>query len=109
MLFRSVTLAEWTELLEKLSTDSDYQTVILDFGNDISGLFGLLNQCKKVYVPMFLDEYSKRKMRNFEAILRDENFEKVIESIEKIVLPTGVQMISVNRFMEEWTERNVML
>lgn len=106
---RSVTLAEWTELLEKLSTDSDYQTVILDFGNDISGLFGLLNQCKKVYVPMLLDEYSKRKMRNFEVILRDENFERVIESIEKIVLPTGVQMISVNRFMEEWTERNVML
>lgn len=105
---RSVTLAEWTELLEKLSTDSDYQTIILDFGNDISGLFGLLNQCTKIYVPMLLDEDSKRKMRNFEIILGDENFEKVIESMEKIVLPSGVQSTGVNRFMEEWTERNVM-
>ena len=106
---RSVTLAEWTELLEKLSTDSDYQTVILDFGNEVSGLFGLLSQCKKVYVPMLLDDHSRRKIKNFEAILKDENFEKVIESIEKIVCPSGVQTIGVNRFMKEWTERNVKL
>jgi hypothetical protein len=48
-------------------------------------------------------------MRNFETVLRDENFEKVIESMEKIVLPVGVDTIGVNRFIEEWTERNVLL
>lgn len=105
---RSVTLAEWMELLEKLATDSDYQTIILDFGNDVSGLFGLLGQCTKVYVPVLLDEESQRKMRNFEMILRDENFEKVIESMEKIILPTGIQSMNVSRFMKEWAERNVM-
>lgn len=106
---RSVTLAEWTELLEKLSAESDYQIIILDFGNDVCGLYGLLNQCTKIYTPMLLDEDSKRKIRNFETVLRDENFEKVIESMEKIVLPTGVDTIGVNRFIEEWTERNVLL
>ena len=106
---RSVTLAEWTELLEKLSAESDYQIIILDFGNDVCGLYGLLNQCTKIYTPMLLDEDSKRKIRNFETVLRDENFEKVIESMEKIVLPVGVDTIGVNRFIEEWTERNVLL
>lgn len=106
---RSVTLAEWTELLEKLATDSDYQTIVLDFGNDVSGLFGLLDQCTKVYTPMLLDEESQRKIRNFEMILKDENFAKVIESIEKVILPTGMPSMSVNHFMAEWTERNVML
>jgi hypothetical protein len=106
---RSVTLAEWTEFIEKLSAESDYQIIILDFGNDVCGLYGLLNQCTKIYTPMLLDEDSKRKIRNFETVLRDENFEKVIESMEKIVLPVGVDTIGVNRFIEEWTERNVLL
>lgn len=102
---RSVTLAEWTELLEKLATDSDYHVVIIDFGNDVCGLLQLLSQCTKVYTPVLPDGESKRKMENFEWILRDENFEKVIESIHKINLPTGFDKLNVRTFMEEWTER----
>ena len=105
---RSVTLAEWTELLEKLATDSDYQMIVLDFGNDVCGLFQLLSQCTKVYMPILPDADSKRKVGNFEWILKDENFEKVLDSMEKVVLPAGVEKMSVKTFMEEWTERNVM-
>ena len=57
---RSVTLAEWTELLEKLATDSDYQVIILDFGTEVCGLFGLLSQCTKVYTPVLLDDIIDR-------------------------------------------------
>lgn len=106
---RSVTLAEWTELLEKLATDSDYQVIILDFGTEVCGLFGLLSQCTKVYTPVLLDEDSKRKIRNFEMILKNENFERVLSSMEKIILPDGVTQRNVKGFMEEWTERNVKL
>lgn len=105
---RSVTLAEWTELLEKLATDSDYQVIVLDFGTEVCGLFGLLSQCTKVYVPMLSDEDSKRKMRNFEMVLKTENFEKVFDSMQKIVLPDGIAKINVKEFMEEWAERTVM-
>lgn len=105
---RSVTLAEWTELLEKLSTDSDYQIIVMDFGNDICGLFQLLSQCTKVYIPMLSDADSKRKIRNFEWILKDENFEKVMEGMHKIILPAEDCKINVEAYMEEWAERAVM-
>ena len=105
---RSVTLAEWTELLEKLATDSDYQVIVLDFGSEVCGLFGLLDQCTKIYTPVLLDENSKRKIQNFEKILKDENFEKVLESMEKICLSAGAVSMNVSKFMEEWAERNVM-
>lgn len=105
---KSVTLAEWTELLEKLATDSDYQTIVLDFGSDVCGLFQLLGQCTRVYTPVLPDRDSKGKIRNFEMILRDENFEKVIESICKINLPGEFDGNGVNVFMEEWAERTVM-
>ena len=104
---RSVTLSEWTELLEKLATDSDYQVIVLDFGNEVCGLFGLLGQCTKVYVPMLLDKDSKRKMRNFEMILKNENFERVFDSMEKLVLPEGIIGTNLKAYMEEWVERTV--
>lgn len=106
---RSVTLAEWTELLEKLASDSDYHVIVIDFGSDVCGLFGLLSQCTKIYTPMLVDTESKRKMENFEWILRDENFEKVIESIQKVYLPGGFDNRNAKAFMDEWVERSVKL
>ncbi len=105
---RSVTLTEWTELLEKLATDSDYQIIILDFGNEICGTFQLLDQCTKIYVPVLSDENSQRKMRNFEWILKDEKFEKVLNCMCKINVPAGAER-NVKLFMDEWAERSLLL
>lgn len=104
---RSVTLAEWTELLEKLASDSDYRVVIIDFGNEVCGLFQLLSQCTKVYTPILPDTVSKGKVENFEWNLREEHFEKVIETIQKVCLPGGFDRMNAKTFMEEWTERMV--
>ncbi len=105
---QSVTLAEWTELLEKLASDSDYRVVVIDFGQDVCGLFQLLSQCTKVYTPILPDEVSKNKMENFEWNLREANFEKVIESVQKIFLPGSFDRMNVKAFMEEWAERSVV-
>ena len=104
---RSVTLAEWMELLDKFAAESDYQVLVLDFGNDIQGLFDLLGRCDHVYTPVLSDEDSKRKMRNFEMILKDENSEKVLRCMEKINLPTGGLQVNWKLFLEEWAERKV--
>ena len=105
---RSVTLAEWSELLEKLATDSDYQVVVIDFGNEVCGLFQLLEQCTRIYMPMISDTECQRKLENFEWILRDENFENLIQNIQKIYLPTEFEKWNVKGFMQEWAERSVM-
>jgi cellulose biosynthesis protein BcsQ len=105
---RSVTVAEWTELLEKLALDSDYQVVVIDFGTDVSGIFQILSQCTKIYVPVLPDTDSKTKMENFEWILKEENFKKVRECIQKVYLPNGFERANVKLFMEDWAEKAVM-
>lgn len=105
---RSVTLAEWTELLEKFATDSDYQVVVIDFGQEVCGLLQLLSQCTQIYMPMISDVTAQRKMENFEWILRDENFEKVIENIHKICLPENIEKLNLKTFMQEWAKKAVM-
>ena len=104
---RSVTLAEWLELLEKLASDSDYQVVVIDFGQDVSGLFQLLSNCSKIYMPILSDHDAARKLENFEWILKDENFESVKNDIHKIYLPANFDKINAKTFMQEWTERFV--
>lgn len=105
---RSVTLAEWSELLEKLATDSDYQVVVIDFGQDVSGIFQLLSQCTGIYMPILSDRDSTNKVENFEWILKDENFEKVIDNIQKIYLPTNLQKLDIRNYMKEWAERSLV-
>ena len=106
---KSVTLAEWSELLEKLALDSDYRVVVIDFGNDICGLFQLLSQCTKVYMPVLPDVFSKNKVDNFEWNMREEHFEKVFESVQKVYLPGEVDRINIKAFLEEWTKRMVIV
>lgn len=105
---RSVTLSEWTELLEKLATDSDYQVVVIDFGQEVCGLFQLLSQCTQIYMPILSDMAAQRKMENFEWILRDENFERMIENIHKICIPENIDYLNLKTYMQEWIKRSVM-
>lgn len=106
---KSVTLSEWTELLERLASDTDYEVVVLDFGQDVCGLFGLLGQCTKVYTPVLSDEPSKRKLDNFEWVLQYEEFQKVTELIQKIYLPENLESRKILGFMDEWAKRTVVL
>lgn len=105
---RSVTVAEWSELLEKLALDSDYNVVVIDFGQDVSGIFQLLSQCTKIYMPILSDVEAKRKLENFEWILNNENFKRVMECIQKIYLPTGIEQMNLKAFMEKWAEKAAM-
>lgn len=106
---RSVTLSEWTELLEKLASDSDYQVIVIDFGYDVCELLKLLDQCTGIYMPVLTDEASRRKTENFEWMIQEENFEKMMDMIHKIYLPESFDLRNMRTFMTEWTERNVTL
>ena len=104
---RSVSLSEWTELLEKLAADSDYHVVVIDFGNDVCGLFQLLCQCTKVYMPVLQDEESRKKLENLEWILHNEEFEKVMDNVYKVLLPNGFDVRNAKAFMKAWVERSI--
>ena len=106
---RSVTLSEWTELLEKLASDSDYQVVVIDFGNDVCELFKLLSQCTGIYMPVLSDDASRKKVENFEWVIRSENFEEIMEGLHKLYIPGNLDERSIRSFLEDWIERNVVL
>ena len=42
-----------------------YETIILDFGDGVSELYALLNQCHRVYMPVRQDVMSAAKLQQF--------------------------------------------
>lgn len=73
---RDIGFAEWLELLSKIRLLGKYEVVILDLGSSIDGLFGILDFCSKVYMPVLDDRISRCKIKQFQELMQNRNGEK---------------------------------
>ena len=87
MDIQKTTLEEWMRLLEEIEKNMRYETIILDFGDGVSELYALLNQCQRVYMPVRQDVMSAAKLQQFEQLLQMWNYGGLLERIEKVRLP----------------------
>ena len=87
MDIQKTTLAEWLRLLDEIEKNMKYETIILDFGDGVSELYALLNQCHRVYMPVRQDVMSAAKLQQFEQLLQMWNYSGLLERIEKVRLP----------------------
>ncbi|WP_099467367.1 P-loop NTPase family protein [Konateibacter massiliensis] len=78
---------EWQRLFREISTNSKYDTVIVDFGDGGHGLLELLGECDQIYVPVREDYLSNAKIEQFERLLTKTGYEFLLSSMKKIKLP----------------------
>ena len=79
MDIRSVKTEEWSELFRRILEDSIYETVVLDLGEGVQGLFDILRQCDTVYTPFVRQESAKAKLRQYTDNLCKLGYEDVLE------------------------------
>lgn len=84
---QQTSLEEWMRLLQEILDYSNYETIILDFGDGVSELYQLLDQCSKIYMPVRSDPMSQAKISQFENLLRIWGKASVITKLQKIKLP----------------------
>lgn len=87
MDIREVKKVEWEKLLREISTNSKYDTVIVDFGDGVEGLLDLLCECNQVYVPIKDDYLSLAKIEQFEFLLEKAGYHELKSNMKKIKLP----------------------
>jgi len=106
MDIQNTTYEEWMTLLNEISKNSSYETIILDLGDGVSDLYALLNECSKIYMPIRNDVMSTSKIRHFEHILAMWNYEEMIKNIRKIKLPYHHVQKTGKAYMDEliWSE-----
>lgn len=86
---RSVRSEEWISLFDMILEECFYDTVILDLGDCIDGLYEILRKCGKVYTPYIRDGISEAKLAQYEDNLRQTGYEDVLEHTVKRVMKSA--------------------
>lgn len=63
---KAVEEKEWKQLFQEILEQSIYEVLVLDIGECVQGLPGILKRCDTVYMPVASDEVSAAKIRQFE-------------------------------------------
>lgn len=63
---RDVSPGEWLWLFEEILRTSIYDTLVLDIGDSVQGLYKILNACDEIYMPVADDPAASSKILQFE-------------------------------------------
>jgi cellulose biosynthesis protein BcsQ len=84
---RDVTGEEWMEFLQEITTECEYDIIILDLSEQVDELFQILRLCDRVYMPIWDDVISQAKLAQYEKLLHMLEMKDVIDKTKKIHLP----------------------
>ena len=103
---RGTSWEDWERLMGEIILHSSYETVVLDIGSGIEETFRLLDQCRKIYMPVLNDVMSSAKIAQFENLLRIWDFSQVLANIEKVRPPFHLGLGPPENYVEQlmWSE-----
>lgn len=80
---RAVRKEEWISLLDTILEKCIYETVILDLGDAVDGLYDILRKCQKVYTLYIHEEIAKGKLAQYEENLKTCGYTDVLRRTVK--------------------------
>ena len=85
---QSVKENEWFSILSYLKNNSEYKKIILDIGDNVCGIVGILQLCDEIYMPYRTDYISMEKMKAFNEMLKKHNLtENFLKKIHRVCFP----------------------
>lgn len=75
---KNVKKEEWLDILDTILDKCIYETVILDLGDCIDGLYDILRKCVKVYTLYIEEESALAKLEQYEDNLRASGYGDVL-------------------------------
>ena len=76
--FRAVKEKEWISLLDIIKEKCIYDTIILDIGDSISGLYEILRQCVRIYMPYIEEDAALAKLDQYEKNLKEAGYGDIL-------------------------------
>ena len=78
---------KWLELIRHIEYDTDYEYVIIDFGDAIQGLYDLLSYSEYVVTCTDDDEFCANKLKQYEESLCVSGYNNILEKTIKCSIP----------------------
>ncbi len=98
---KSISTDEWKLLFGELLERSVYETVILDIGESVQGIFEILKMCDKIYMPILEDDVSDRKLQQYERNLEQLNLGQLTRITHRFIMPENIDEYAKIRVKEE--------
>lgn len=76
---QEVFVEEWLNLFNRILENCIYEKIVLDLGDNIKGLFQILEACDTVYTPFIEEGAARAKLNQYAENLRKTGREKVLE------------------------------
>lgn len=83
----SVEEEDWLTLIETLKQQSDYEYIILDLSESVTGLMNVLRRCNRIYTITKSDVTAVSKQEEYEDTLRELDYEDILNKTKKCALP----------------------
>lgn len=78
---------QWLELCRNIAQIGQYEYIILDLDDGMSGLFDLLRECYKIYTITRDDSFAVAKLNQYEQILKFHELEEIADKTVKCRFP----------------------
>ncbi len=88
----AVTAEDWITLIQNLKKKSNYDYIILDLTEMVQGLLNVLRECMVVYTITRKDGFASAKMEQYERLLKEWEYEDVMDKTRKWELPVFKQL-----------------
>ena len=87
MNFEGISAKQWIDFINSFEEHSDYEYLILNLSENVTGLFDILSLCKMVYTVTDDRRISTAKISQYEALLYENCKDDVIDKTKKFKIP----------------------
>lgn len=84
----------WTEMIGHLRKKAPYGYVLLDIGDSVRGIRGILKACDLVYMPVAADDLAAAKVNAFSRELKTAGEAEMIRKIRKVTMNRETDVIA---------------
>ena len=85
---RDTDVTHWMQFFAALAQAGEYQSIILDIGDQIKDIPDLLKMCRTVFLPILPDPVSRVKITQFEKNLEALSMEDLKHGLIRLYLPS---------------------
>ena len=98
---RGATSREILTLVDVMASESEYEFLVLDIGNEVEDVLHVLERCSHIIMPVCRDRISCAKINQFEETMRDWGADSVLEKIVKTRPPANIPEGNGTFFLEQ--------
>lgn len=77
----------WMELLAAIEEEGMFEYIILDLSDCVQGLLELLRKCSMIYTILKEDNMAAAKMKQYEELLEDMEYQDILDKTKKQKIP----------------------